>query len=159
MGQEGFGIREGELAMSLPARQTPASLSSAGSAPLGTHRERCRKSTRESHAAYAIEIDPLRRRASGRGELIAPVFWMNNSRRELGTTVSSSSLSGQRPSSSGPERRKVHGSSAPIARHRLSPSRHDLCRFVGTTLMFGQPCPFPDISGVSRLRGLSPCRP
>jgi tRNA-Thr(GGU) m(6)t(6)A37 methyltransferase TsaA len=86
MSSDDFGIREGEVAVDLPAR-TDASLYFIGRirTPWRTRAE-CPKNARESDAVCMIEVDPLWAPALSGLETcthIVVLYWMDRSRRDL----------------------------------------------------------------------------
>ena len=86
MSGDDFGIREGEVAVDLPAH-TDASLYFIGRirTPWRTRAE-CPKNARESDAACTIEVDPLWGPALTGIETcthIVVLYWMDRSRRDL----------------------------------------------------------------------------
>jgi tRNA-Thr(GGU) m(6)t(6)A37 methyltransferase TsaA len=86
MAEEEFGIREGEIAIELPAA-TDAGVYFIGRIRTPwTRREQCPKNARESDAVCTIEIDP--RYAAGLQGVegcshLLVLYWMDKSRRDL----------------------------------------------------------------------------
>jgi tRNA-Thr(GGU) m(6)t(6)A37 methyltransferase TsaA len=86
MSSDDFGIREGEIAVDLPAR-TDASVYFIGRiyTPWRTRAE-CPKNARESDAVCTIEVNPLWAPALAGLETcshIVVLYWMDRSRRDL----------------------------------------------------------------------------
>jgi tRNA-Thr(GGU) m(6)t(6)A37 methyltransferase TsaA len=86
MAEEEFGIREGEVAIPLPAK-TDAGVYFIGRIRTPwTRREQCPKNARESDAVCTIEVDP--RYAQGLQGVescshLLVLYWMDRSRRDL----------------------------------------------------------------------------
>ena len=86
MAEEEFGIREGEVAITLPEK-TDAGVYFIGRIRTPwTHREQCPKNARASDAMCTIEVDP--RYAAGLQGVegcshLLVLYWMDKSRRDL----------------------------------------------------------------------------
>jgi tRNA-Thr(GGU) m(6)t(6)A37 methyltransferase TsaA len=88
--EDGFGIRDGEVAIELPERFDAGVYFIGRIRTPWTRREECPKNPRESDALCTIEIDP--RYAPGVAGLescshILVLYWMDRARRDLAVQV------------------------------------------------------------------------
>jgi tRNA-Thr(GGU) m(6)t(6)A37 methyltransferase TsaA len=86
MGEDSFGIREGEVAVELPTRYDASLFYIGRIRTPWTRREDCPKNAREAEAVCTIELDP--RWAAGLKGIescthLLVLYWMDKSRRDL----------------------------------------------------------------------------